>query len=232
MDFTNKRVMVAGGTGALGSAVVERLIGLGAHCHVTSFSKTPEPWFKFADHPSVTVHLDLNLGDEGTVEALYAGLPELWASVHVAGGFAMGAFVSTSAADLDKMLSMNLRTAFLCTREAAKRMTGGGRIVNVAARPAIDPTAGGGMVAYTVSKAAVAALTLSTARELSPQGIWVNAVAPSIMDTPQNRQAMPGADHATWPKTAEVAEAIAWLASPGNAVTSGTIVPVYGRSWP
>lgn len=224
--------MVTGGTGALGTAVVERLIALGARCHVTSFSKTPEPWFALASHPQVVLHLDVNLSDEAVVERLYGGLPSLWASIHVAGGFAMGPFVDTSLEAFDRMLSMNLRTAFLCSREAARRMGTGGRIVNVAARPAIDPTAGAGMVAYAVSKAGVGALTQASARELAPRGIWVNAVAPSVMDTPQNRQGMPDADHAAWPKTHEVAEAIVWLASPSNNTTSGAITPVYGRTWP
>ncbi len=223
--FAGRHVVVTGGVGALGGALVDRLVAQGATCHVPSLDARPE-------RPGVHITAGVDLSDEAAVVAFYQGLPALWASVHVAGGFGMSPLEGTSLAELDRMLSMNLRTAFLCTREAARRMTAGGRIVNVAARPALDPTAGAGMVAYTVSKAGVAALTQASARELAPRGIWVNAVAPSIMDTPQNRQAMPTADHAAWPKTDEVAQAIAWLASPDNAVTSGAVVPVYGRTWP
>jgi NAD(P)-dependent dehydrogenase (short-subunit alcohol dehydrogenase family) len=86
------------------------------------------------------------------------------------------------------------------------------------------------MTAYAASKAGVAALTEALAQEVAPDGILVNAVAPSIMDTPANRAAMPKADHAAWPKVEEVAATIVFLASPENRVTRGAIVPVYGKA--
>ena len=128
---------------------------------------------------------------------------------------------------------MNFVTAFLCCRAAVNAMarTGaGGRIVNVAARPALEWRTGAGMAAYTASKAAVAALTVALAEEVAKNGILVNAVAPSILDTSANREAMPKADHAAWPKVEEVAATILFLASPDNKVTRGAIVPVYGKS--
>jgi NAD(P)-dependent dehydrogenase (short-subunit alcohol dehydrogenase family) len=103
-----------------------------------------------------------------------------------------------------------------------------GRIVNVAARPVVVPT--GQMTAYAASKAAVAALTLSLAEELSSSRIWVNAIVPSIIDTEANRAAMPDADHHVWAKPEQIAETVAFLASPQNAVTRGALVPVYGMS--
>jgi NAD(P)-dependent dehydrogenase (short-subunit alcohol dehydrogenase family) len=106
----------------------------------------------------------------------------------------------------------------------------GGRIVNVGARPALEWRTGAGMSAYTVAKAGVAALTVALAEEVAKDGILVNAVAPSIMDTPANRKAMPKADHSVWPKVEEVAATIAFLASSDNGVTRGAIVPVYGKS--
>ena len=90
------------------------------------------------------------------------------------------------------------------------------------------PTAG--LSAYSASKAAVVSLTVSLSEELAAEKIWVNAVVPSIMDTPMNRQAMPKAEHDKWPKVSEVAATIAFLASPQNQVTRGALVPVYGRS--
>ena len=105
----------------------------------------------------------------------------------------------------------------------------GGRIVNVTARPGLEWRGGAGMAAYTASKAAVAALTVALAEDVVKQGILVNAVAPSILDTPANRKAMPQADHAAWPKVEEVARTILFLASPDNKVTRGAVVPVYGR---
>jgi NAD(P)-dependent dehydrogenase (short-subunit alcohol dehydrogenase family) len=86
------------------------------------------------------------------------------------------------------------------------------------------------MTAYTVAKAGVAALTVALAEEVAKDGILVNAVAPSIMDTPANREAMPKANFDAWPKVEEVAATILFLASPDNRVTRGAIVPVYGKS--
>ena len=105
---------------------------------------------------------------------------------------------------------MNLLSCMLCCRAAVTAMAGGGgRIVNVSARAGLEWRSGAGMVAYTASKAAVAALTAALAEEVAKDGILVNAVAPSIMDTPANRQAMPKADYALWPKVEEVAATIA-----------------------
>jgi NAD(P)-dependent dehydrogenase (short-subunit alcohol dehydrogenase family) len=106
----------------------------------------------------------------------------------------------------------------------------GGRIVNVSARAGLEWRSGAGMTAYTVSKAGVAAFTAALAEEVAKDGILVNAVAPSIMDTQANRSAMPKADTALWPKVEEVAATVVFLASPDNRVTRGGIVPVYGKS--
>jgi NAD(P)-dependent dehydrogenase (short-subunit alcohol dehydrogenase family) len=139
----------------------------------------------------------------------------------------------TTKSDLMQQIDMNFVTAFLCCRASVNAMirTGaGGRIVNVASRPALEWRAGAGMVAYTASKTAVAAMTVALAEEVVKEGILVNAIAPSTMDTPANRQAMPKADHAGWPRVEEVAATIMFLASPDNRVTSGAVVPVYGKA--
>ncbi len=106
----------------------------------------------------------------------------------------------------------------------------GGRIVNVTARPGLSPENGANMVAYTTAKAGVAALTRALGAEVAGEGIWVNAVAPSTMDTAANRKSMPTADFAKWPKVDEVAKTICFLASPENQTTRGGLIPVYGRS--
>ena len=100
--------------------------------------------------------------------------------------------------------------------------------MNVSSRPALSPA--GGLSAYTASKAAVAGLTRALAEELKEEGILVNAVVPSLIDTPANRKAMPGADHDRWPKPVEIARAILFLSSPENVLTQGALVPVYGVS--
>jgi NAD(P)-dependent dehydrogenase (short-subunit alcohol dehydrogenase family) len=85
------------------------------------------------------------------------------------------------------------------------------------------------MIAYATSKAVVASLTQNLAEETRAEGILINAVVPSIIDTKANRATMPNADHTKWPKAAEIADTIAFLVSPANALTTGTLVPVYGR---
>ena len=169
---------------------------------------------------------ELDLTNEAAVTAYYAGLPELWAPVHLAVGFAGAPITETSLADVAKQHDMNFITAFLCCREAVRKNAK--RIVNVVSKAALEPT--GGTLAYSTSKAALVALTRGLAEEVKGKGIWVNAVAPSIMDTPANRKAMPKADFEKWPKTGDVAKAILWLASEENALTTGSIVPVYGAT--
>jgi NAD(P)-dependent dehydrogenase (short-subunit alcohol dehydrogenase family) len=233
VDYRDRHVVVTGGTGALGTAVVGALIAAGAVCHVPSLSEKELQRFPHRDHRQVKVSAEGDLSDEAAVTRLFAGAPQLWASIHIAGGFAAAPVSETAKADLMAQLDMNFVTCFLCCRAAVNAITktgAGGRIVNVAARPALEWRSGAGMAAYTASKAAVAALTVALAEEVAKQGILVNAVAPSIMDTPANRQAMPKADHAAWPKVEEVAATILFLASPDNKVTRGGVVPVYGRS--
>ena len=173
----------------------------------------------------------VDLSNEAAATAYYAGLPPLWASIQLAGGFAMAPITETSLGDFETQWRMNAVTCFLSCREAVRSIRRGGvggRIVNVASRVVLVPA--GGMTAYAAAKASVAAITQGLAAELVGDGILVNAVLPSIMDTPANRAAMPAADPAGWPKTGEVAEAIVFLASPQNALTSGALVPVYGRA--
>jgi NAD(P)-dependent dehydrogenase (short-subunit alcohol dehydrogenase family) len=233
MDYRDRHVVVTGGTGALGSAVVAALVEAGAVCHVPYRVAAEAEHFPLRDHVKVKLVAGIDLTDEAAVAGLYGGLPALWASIHLAGGFAMAAVAKTTKAELMKQIDLNLVTAFLSCAAAVNAITrtgAGGRIVNVAARPALEWRSGAGMAAYTASKAGVAALTAALAEEVVKSGILVNAVAPSIMDTPANRAAMPQADYAAWPKVEEVAATILFLASPDNKVTRGGVVPVYGRS--
>ena len=227
-DLKDRTIVVTGGTGALGRAVVARLVRDGARPLVTWRN---EKELRESPFPGDVRTQKLDLADEAAVRQLYEVLGGVWASVHLAGAFAMAPMVDTSAADFRRMFDVNAMTCFLCCREAVRAMRrsgGGGRIVNVGARPAVVPT--GGMISYSTSKAAVASITQSLAEETKADGILVNAVLPSTMDTPANRAAMPGADFAAWPKVEEVAEVICFLASPANALTSGALVPVYGRA--
>ena len=228
MEFAGRHVVVTGGTGALGTAVVEMLLARGNTVHLPIQEAALPAHLPWRDR----VHAvpGVSLDDEQHVMAFYKSLPGLWASIHLVGGFAMAPVTETSLADFEKQWRINTVTCFLACREAVRAMGAtktGGRIVNVAARPVITPTPG--MIAYAAAKAGVAELTQSLAAEVLAQGILVNAVLPSLIDTPVNRAAMPKADHASWPKPAQIAETIAFLASEQNTLTTGTLIPVFGR---
>lgn len=230
MQFTGLNVVVTGGTGALGTAVTDQLLAQGASVHIPVFNESEVARFAHNAHTSVHLVPQMDLTDEALVERFYQGVDNVWASIHIAGGFDMSPVLETSADAFDRQMNMNARTCFVCSREAVRHMeSSGGRIVNVSARPGVEPRQGAGMVAYATSKAAVAAMTQAMGEEFAAQGIWVNAVAPSILDTAANRASMPDADHGAWPKVEDVAQTIVHLASPENGATRSAVVPVYGR---
>ena len=234
--FEDRLVVVTGGTGALGTAVVERLLADGAKVAVPEIgAEEPDGWLDDGSG-RVMVRTGVDLAQFEQAESFYAQAARwgggLWGSVHVAGGFSMGPIDEAEPGVIEDQLSRTVTSCYFCCREAVKHMKaggGGGRIVNVTARPALEEEQGKGMVAYAASKAAVAALSVSLGAEVVGDGILVNAVAPSIIDTPANRRAMPDADHESWPKVSAVADVMCLLASPDNHVVRSGVVPVYGR---
>ena len=227
----DREIVVTGGRGALGKAVVARLARAGARITLpvraaSDVAATEAAWGDLA--PRVTA---LDVTDEDGVDALFAEFGEgrrLWGSVHLVGAFRWAGLEDAPGSVFDEMFALNARTCYLASRAAAaamRRSGAGGRIVNVTARPGLVPSTGASMVAYAGAKAAVAAMTVAMSEELAPHGIWVNAVAPSIMDTPRNRREMPDADHEAWPTPDEVAETIAFLVSPANGSYTGRSDP-------
>jgi NAD(P)-dependent dehydrogenase (short-subunit alcohol dehydrogenase family) len=227
--FDGKTIIVTGGAGALGAAVVEKLIAEGGRCVVPVRGKfDPKQAYKNVEYVE-----GIDLTDEAAVERFYAKVGKLWGSVHAAGTFSMGKVETIKKTDFVNMMQVNLLSAFLCSREAVKGMRAGGiggRIVNVAARAAVEPRIAG-MLPYVVSKAAVGAMTISLAEEVKNDGIYVNAVLPSVMDTPANRKDFPtGTDYSKWASVQDVASVIVFLLSEENRVTSGALVPVYAKA--
>ncbi len=223
----DRHIVVTGGTGALGRAVVLAMVEAGAICTVPSSRPTlTPPW---GDHPRIRLVPNIDLCCEDDVVQFYGELDSLWASIHVAGGFSMAAIGDTTLETFQDIFQKNATTAFLCCREATNRIREsgkGGRIVNIAARTVEYPV--GGMIAYTTAKDAVASMTRCLADELRSESIWVNAILPSVIDTPANRQAMPDADFSTWPTVEEIAQEILGLISPQNTQTTGKLVAIYG----
>ena len=230
--FEELHVVVTGGTGALGGAVTDLLLELGAICHLP-VRRAAGSRFDAVPPNRLRVTVGIDLSNEQAVRDYYAGINPLWASIHCAGAFAAAPLAASGAELASRMWSVNFLSAFACCREATaaiRREGRGGRLVNVAARPALRPHTGGGMSAYAASKAAVAALTGALAAELAGDGIKVNAIAPSVLDTAENRRAMPDADFERWPKLQDAARIIATLAAPDNGAINGAIVPLYGRA--
>lgn len=226
MSLKGKTIIVTGGTGFLGIGVCGRLLDAGAEVHVAWKQEKELEHFSYTDR--CTMH-QVELTDEESVRAFYDAVGPLWGSIHLAGGFAMAAITDTSLEEMEAMFRANVGTTFLCCRESVRAMRAGGaggRIVNVGARTSLEPA--GGMLPYTTGKAGVTSLTQCLAKEVLEDDILVNAILPSIMDTARNRKEMPDADFDRWPKVEEVAEAIHYLVSPENSLTTGTLLPVYG----
>lgn len=238
IDFAGANVIVTGGSGALGGAVVAALRRARAICYLPSSSTTAVESPNRDNGTRMTPGIDLT--NEVAVEDFYRSVPDLWGSVHLVGGFLSAPIAETTTQAFDAQFSANFRTCFLCTRAAVTAIRArnkaffggafGGRIVNVAARPALEPRSGAGMAVYAAAKAAVSTFTQALAEELTPEQIWVNAVAPSTLDTPVNRAASPESDFTRWVAPADLADVIAFLASPQNRATRGAVLPVYAGS--
>ena len=156
---------------------------------------------------------------------------DLEAVVNLVGGFSSGPRVhETDPEDFERMVRLNVMPGFLLARAAMPRMIerGGGAFVGVSARPALRPFSGA--AGYISSKAAVLALIQALDAEYRNDGIRCNAILPSVIDTPANREAMPDADHSKWVPPAQIAKVVRFLVSEDSAPTSGAAVPVYGRA--
>jgi NAD(P)-dependent dehydrogenase (short-subunit alcohol dehydrogenase family) len=226
-------VLVSGGTGALGQSICLAFLGMGATVCVPYVVPEEQTRLLGRVSPADASRLETALcdvTDEAAVTAHVAGITakhhRIDALVNAVGGFAGGDLASTSLAEWNRMMTLNLTTAVVGCRAVLPVMTRAryGRIVNVASRAVVPPQ--GGFIAYTVSKAAVITLTQALAQEVRPHGITVNAVLPSTMDTPANRAAMPDADRSGWVTTDAVARVIVFLASDDASAISGAAVPV------
>ena len=231
--FDGQVALVAGGTGALGSAVARLLLAEGAQVTVTYRKAEEFAALQRAVGASALAGAQTDVTELGSAEQLIAGLVRehgrLDILVNAVGGYVGGAALwQADPAALERMLSLNLRSGHALARAAAPVLlrNGRGAIVNIAARAALEH--GAGSAAYNASKAAALALFDSLAADLAGSGVRVNSVLPSIIDTPANRAAMPDAAFARWPKADDIARVVLFLCSDDARVIHGAAIPVYG----
>jgi NAD(P)-dependent dehydrogenase (short-subunit alcohol dehydrogenase family) len=236
-DFADHVVVVTGAAGNLGSATAKAFQRAGARLVLVdrSTDRLPGLFPDLAGSSSYLLAASVDLTDEAAMGAMVddalARFGRIDVLVNTAGGYRAGTPVhETPLAAWDFMLNLNARTLFVASSAVIPAMLrqGWGRIVNVAARAAL--TGGAKAGAYSASKSAVVRLTESMAAELKASGINVNCILPGTIDTPQNRQAMPNADHSRWVPPEALADVILFLASDAARAVTGAAIPVYGRS--
>jgi NAD(P)-dependent dehydrogenase (short-subunit alcohol dehydrogenase family) len=240
MQLLEGRVaIITGGSGALGRAVTE--------CFLVSGARVAVPYIIDAEVPILEKRLDgrfpssqlmtrkCDVGAEDQIAKLVDEIVRAWGKldilVNLVGGFWGGTPVAeTTLAEWQSMFDLNLKPTFLCCRAAvpAMKRNGYGRIVSVSSRSGL--TGAGDFTAYAVAKGAIRTFTASLAEEVLGDNIMVNAIAPSTIDTEANRKAMPKAKHENWVKPEDIARTIAYLCSEECRVTSGAVVPVYGKA--
>ena len=220
-------VLVAGGTGYLGTAVVGELLASGFSVAATWI--VPKERERLASQPVELVEADLF--DTAATEAAVAAVDDLEAVVNLVGGFAVGPHVhETEPADFERLMRLNVMPAFNLARAAMPRLIerGGGSFVGVGSRAALRPFPGA--AGYVASKAALLALIQALDTEYKRHGVRCNAIVPSVIDTPANRESEPDADHSKWVKPDAIAKVVRFLVSDESEPISGAAVPVYGRA--
>jgi NAD(P)-dependent dehydrogenase (short-subunit alcohol dehydrogenase family) len=235
MSLDGKVVIVTGAGGNLGAATVAGLAGRGAHLVAAerrdevlqrSLAATDDP----SRHLAVA---GIDLTEERDCATLVDRAMERFGRVDglatTVGGFAAAPLAHTDAELLVQMMRINAVTTLNIMRAVlpSMRAAGAGSVVVVGAASARQASAG--IAAYAAAKSAALRLVESFADEVRPEGVRVNAVLPGTIDTPQNRAAMPGADHATWVSPGQIAEVIGFLLSDAATGVTGALIPVTGR---
>ncbi len=236
MSLKEQVVVITGGGGALGQAVTKAFLKAGGTVAIPYIIDAEADNLKrrFRKYGNQLVLYKADVTDERSLRSFYREVVNNFgrvdALVNLVGGFSAGPTVAElDTKEWDRMMDLNLKSAFISCKVAIPFMKKerGGRIINMSSRAAVKGSAGAS--AYSVSKAGVVTLTQALAEELLADDITVNALMPSIIDTPANRQAMPNADYAKWPKAEDIAKVILFLASDDSKLISGAAIPVYGK---
>jgi NAD(P)-dependent dehydrogenase (short-subunit alcohol dehydrogenase family) len=231
--------LITGGTGAIGSAVAARFLADGYAVSVT-YRATPE-WERLrAEHAAeaaagTLVGIEADVTDHDAVASAVRAAAErtggLRVLAHVAGGYQGGTPVERLTEEsVRDMIGLNLLSAFWAAKHAIPHLkrSGAGRLLFVSSRGAVQTQPGA--APYAAAKLGLHALVATLAQELRQDGVTANAVLPSLVDTPQNRAAMPQADHASWVRPEQIAALLSFLASDAAAAVTGALVPIYGKA--
>ncbi|WHZ26620.1 MAG: 3-oxoacyl-[acyl-carrier protein] reductase [Nitrospira sp.] len=223
MSVTGKVVLIAGGSGGLGRTIVPAFLAAGSR--VVTADRNPS-----VDHHDGRLTLKADVTDEADVRRLVdevtGKIGRLDVLVNLVGGFATGRVMETDVSLWQRMLSINMTSAFLLSKAVLPHMVerGTGRILHMAAWAAVEPFPGA--AAYLVAKSGLLALINVLALELKGSGVTVNGVLPTTIDTPANRGSMPQTDPSTWTKPESIAETLLFLASDEAAQINGATVPI------
>ena len=237
MSLEGKVALITGGTGALGRAVTAAFAEAGARLAVPYRDEVEaESSHKLLGaRADAVTFLKADVTAEAEVQRLVSTLVDRFSRIDILLNLVGGYIGDLPVADLpeaawDRMLQINLKSAFLCSKHVVPimRRTGGGRIVNISSRAALKVFPG--ISAYAAAKAGLLAFTETLASEVLKDNITVNAVVPSVIDTPANRKAMPKADPSAWVKPEEIARVLLFLCSDAAKEISGAAIPVYGRA--
>ncbi len=233
MRLAGKSVLITGGTGQLGRVVAEKLVAAEGAKVAASYLFEGELERLSNDFKKKIRLIYANVTDEQSVAGLFREVGKAHGNldilINIAGGYLPRANIAqTKTKDWDLMMEMNLKSVFLCSREFLRETANKtyGRIINMAAMPAITPSAGVGP--YAVSKTGIVALTKVLGEELKGTGITANAIAPSIIRTPANMQAMPNEDFNRWVTPEEITETMVFLCSEAGRSINGVTIPVFG----
>lgn len=222
-----RNVVITGGTGFLGTATVNKFLEQGDQVFILDIRE-----FDSEEESLVSYKVDLLNEDElkAIAEKIESDYGHIDILINIAGGFDMSSIQETSFEQIDKMFSMNLKSAFNASKVFISQLekSQNGRIINIGAKAGLNGSAY--MIPYSISKASVISFTQGLSEELKDTNITVNAIIPSTIDTPVNRESMPDTDFSKWVTTEDLANVINFLASEESSAIRGALIPVYNKA--